>query len=100
MQKFNSPSELAIQKVNSLKVDLANFEEFGIKEQEFSQIFKFEPIYTLSQFGKFLYGDLSEILTLKQHKEVLRDLKTKNPKIREIRCLLRLHEVDLSQGNL
>jgi hypothetical protein len=48
-----------------LKVDLENFEDFGIKEQEFSELFKYEPIYTLAQFGKFLYGDPSEILTLK-----------------------------------
>jgi hypothetical protein len=40
-------------------------EEFGIKEQEFSEFFKYEPIYTLAQFGKILYGDLSQILTLK-----------------------------------
>ena len=39
-----------------MKVDLANFEEFGIKEKEFSEVFKYEPIYTLVQFGKFLYG--------------------------------------------
>ena len=43
----------------SLKNDLANFEEFGIKEQEFSQIFKTKPLYTIAQLGKFLYGDLS-----------------------------------------
>jgi hypothetical protein len=35
-------------KIYSLKVDLANFEEFGIKEQEFSEIFKSEPIYTVA----------------------------------------------------
>ncbi len=43
-----------------MKVDLENFEDFGIKEQEFSELFKYEPIYTLAQFGKFLYG--SQIL--------------------------------------
>jgi hypothetical protein len=46
-----------------LKVDLENFEEFGIKEQEFSELFKYEPIYTLTQFGKFLYGIFNAILT-------------------------------------
>ena len=45
---------------------MANVEDFGIKEQEFSKIFKSEPIYTPAQFGKYFYGDLSEILTLKQ----------------------------------
>ena len=55
-----------MKKVNAWKVDLANFEEFGIKEQEFSELFKYEPIYNLTQFGKFLHGDPSEILTLKQ----------------------------------
>ena len=44
-----------------MKVDLENFEEFGIKEQEFSELFKSEPIYTLAQFGKFLHG--SQILS-------------------------------------
>ena len=51
-----------------MKVHLENFEEFGIKEQEFSELFKYEPIYNLAQFGKFLNGDPSEILTQKQHK--------------------------------
>ena len=54
MRESESGSES--QKINSLKVDLANFEEFGIKEQEFSEIFKNEPVYTLSQFGKYLYS--------------------------------------------
>ena len=58
-----------------MKDDLANFEEFGIKEQEFSKIFKTDPIYTLSQFVKFLYPyDLSEILTFKKYKEILREI--------------------------
>ena len=48
-----------------MKVELENFEDFGIKEQEFSELFKYEPIYNLAQFGKFLHGDPSEILTLK-----------------------------------
>jgi hypothetical protein len=48
-----------------LKVDLENLEEFGIKEQEFFELFKYEPTYNLSRFGKFLHGDPSEILTLK-----------------------------------
>jgi hypothetical protein len=34
--------------VESLKLDLANIEEFGIKEKEFTQIVKCEPIYTLA----------------------------------------------------
>jgi hypothetical protein len=48
-----------------LKAYLKDIEEFGIKEQEFTEIFKNEPIYTLTDFGKFKYGDLSEILTLR-----------------------------------
>ena len=55
-----------ILKNNSLKSDLANFEEFGIKEKEFSELFKYEPIYYVAQYGKFLFGDPSEILTFKQ----------------------------------
>ncbi len=47
--------------VYPLKADLENFEEFGIKEKEFTEFFKYEPIYTLAQFGKFLYG--SQILS-------------------------------------
>ena len=65
-----------------MKDDLTNLEEFGIKEQEFSELCKSEPIYTLDQVGKFLFGDLSEILTLKKHKEILKELKSKNPKIK------------------
>ena len=43
-------------KVHNLKRDLENFEEFGIKEQEFSELFKYESIYTIYQFGKYLYA--------------------------------------------
>ena len=50
MEELNS----ALEKVNSLKVDLANLEEFGIKEEEFSQIFKTKPVFTLTEFGDFL----------------------------------------------
>ena len=44
---------------------MANFDELGIKEQEFSENFKSEPIYSVAQFGKFLIGELSEILSFK-----------------------------------
>ena len=40
---------------------MANFEENGIKEKEFNEIFNFEPICTLAEFGDYLYG--SKILT-------------------------------------
>ena len=40
--------ELNKASVFPLKVDLENFEEYGIKEQEFSELFKYEPIYTLA----------------------------------------------------
>ena len=40
---------------------MENVEEFGIKEEEFSKIVKFKPIYTLAWFGNFLYG--SQILS-------------------------------------
>ncbi len=83
-----------------MKVDLKNFEEYGIKEQEFSKLFKSEPVYTLTKFGKFLYGDFSEVLTLRKYKEMVRKLKTKIPEIRGFDCLLRLHGEDLEQGNL
>ena len=92
---------MASQKVNSLIADLANFEEYGIKEQEFSQLTKSSPIYTITQFGKFFnQDDLSEILTLKRYKEVLNEIKTKKPTIKLVKCLLRLHPEDLIQGNL
>ncbi len=39
---------------------MENIEEFGIKEQEFSQIVKFEPIYNLTLIAKFVY--VSQIL--------------------------------------
>ncbi len=55
-----------MKKVNVWKVDLTNIEEYGIKVSEFSELFKYVPIYNLAQFGKFLHGDPSEILTLKQ----------------------------------
>ena len=52
-----------------MKYSLENIEEFGIKEQEFSEILKFEPIYTLAQFGNYLHhGDASGIFTLEQFK--------------------------------
>jgi hypothetical protein len=47
-----------------------------------------------------MYGDLSEILTFKQYKEMVRKLKTENPEVRELVCLLRLHGEDLSKGNI
>ncbi len=77
-------------------------EEFGIKEQEFSEFFKYEPIYTLTKFGKFLYGDFSYILTLDRYLEILSKLKTENPQIKgkQISCFLRLDEEDLYRGNL
>ena len=33
---------------NYFKADLANFEEFGIQEEKFIQLFKSFPIYTLA----------------------------------------------------
>ncbi len=83
-----------------MKVDLENFEDFGIKEQEFSELFKSEPIYTLTKFGKFLYGDLSEVLTLRKYKEMVRKLKTEIPEIRKFVCLLWVDGEDLERGNL
>ena len=47
-----------------------NFEEFGIIEQEFLEIFESSPIYIIFQ-SKIFDGDLSEILILKQYKEIL-----------------------------
>ena len=57
-----------------MKVDLANFEEFGIKEQEFSEIFKFEPVYTLAQFGNYLYA--SKILNDQRFMEIRREIRS------------------------
>ena len=36
-----------LKKIYSLKLDLTKFEEFGIKEDEFIEIFKSYPIYTI-----------------------------------------------------
>ena len=36
-----------------------------------------------------MYGDLSEILSLKRYKEILREIKTQKPEIKEILCLKR-----------
>ena len=47
-----------------------------------------------------MYGDLSEILTLKQYKEILRNIKSKNPETIRASRLLKLGGEDLSQGNL
>jgi len=35
---------------------LSNIEDFGVKEKEFSEIIKYEPIYTLQQFAKYYFG--------------------------------------------
>ncbi len=58
---------------------MANFEEFGIKEKDFKELFKYEPIYNVTWFVKFLHGDPSEISTLKKLKEILWELKSENP---------------------
>ena len=57
-----------------MKVDLETYEDNGIKEQEFSELFKYEPIYTLPQFGKFLYG--SQILNDQKIKAIIREIKS------------------------
>jgi hypothetical protein len=49
---------------------------------------------------KFLNGHPSEVLTPKHHKEMLRELKTKNPEIIGFTCLLRLYGEYLSKGDL
>ena len=41
-----------LEKYNSLKIDLANFEEFGINEEEFKKFFKSQPVYSLAQLGE------------------------------------------------
>ena len=71
MRESESGSES--QKINSLKVDLANFEEFGIKEQEFSEIFKHKPVYTLFRFGKYLYS--SKILHDWKFMEMIEEIR-------------------------
>jgi len=38
---------MAWDRVKELKLDLANIEEFGIKEKEFIELFKSEPVNTL-----------------------------------------------------
>ena len=98
MREFNLAKDSVSQKVNSLKNDLANFEEFGIKEKEFSELLNYEPVYTLSQFGQYLYA--SKILNDKRLIEIVRDIKSKNPEIKKFVRFLYLNEEDLSQGNL
>ena len=46
-----------------------------------------------------MYGS-SDILSLKKYIEVVRDIKSKNPDIKEFICLLQLDEEDLSQRYL
>ena len=77
---------------------MSNFEEFGIKEQEFSELFKYEPVYTLSHFGNYFYA--SKILDNKWFIEMLRNIKFKNPEIRKFVPLLKVNKEDLSQRNL
>ncbi len=48
----------------------------------------------------FLNWDPSEILTLKQHKEILKELKTQCPELTGFDCLLMLYGENLSQDNL
>ena len=81
-----------------MKNSLVNFEEFGIKEKEFSEIFKYDPVYTLSQFGNFLYA--SKILNDRRFIEMVRDIKSKNPEIKKFVNLLQLDAENLNQGNL
>ena len=64
IQEFNSKQESQLKNYNSHKVNLKDFEEFGIREEDFSNIFESKPVYTLAEFGNYLYGDFSEILTL------------------------------------
>ena len=58
--------KLYLQKVYSLIQDFANLDEYGIKEKEFSKLFKISLINTFDQIFKFLYLEILEILTLRR----------------------------------
>ena len=51
----------------------------GSKKKISKNFFKYEPIYNVTWFVKFLHGDPSEISTLKKLKEILWELKSENP---------------------
>ena len=84
-----------LEKVNSLKIDLANFEEFGINEEEFKKFFKSQPVYSLAQLGEYSY-DYSKILSYTRFKEILSKIETEGPIINLVKCLLRLDAENLS----
>ena len=87
-------------KLRSLILSLEKIEEDGIKEKEFKKLLKIkDPIYTLEQCGKYLYGD-SEILNKIKYAEVVKQIKKEKPGIRKIKCLLRLTGKILGQGSL
>ena len=49
-----------------MKEEILNIEEDGIKETEFSDLLKTNPIFTLQQFGNYFYAvDPSEIIGYK-----------------------------------
>ena len=47
-----------------------------------------------------MYGDISQILTLKQYKEILKVLKIEIPEMIRLKCLQRFNEEELIKGNL
>jgi len=45
-----------------------------------------------------MFGDLSQILTFAQYKEVFKEIKTYNPEIRKLLSLQWIYKEDLIQG--
>ena len=52
-------------------------------EGEKKGIFLSSCIYTVAKFGVFLYGDFSKILTLKQYKEVIKEINIVNKRMEQ-----------------
>ena len=75
-----------------MKEEILNIEEDGIKETEFSDLLKTNPIFTLQQFGNYFYAvDPSEIIGYK-FVRIIWSIKNSQIDMKPIKCLLRLNE--------
>ena len=97
IRNTKTPEQEIKQKIISLLISIQNIEEFGIKEQEFLQLTKSSPIYTLTQLGTYFYSNPS-ILTKPQHIEIIKEIKQEKPNLRQIKSLL--NQQNLKQGLL
>ena len=78
---------------------MTDTEDFGLTEKQFTKLFFVQPVYTLKDFGKKIYGiTVSKILGVK-FTEILEYLKRDRPSMK-VQNLLRLNNEILSKGNL